>query len=75
MKKSTQYFICKQCNHKLPMKFQMKTKGYCYMCDPHITVEELLSAKSINNPCTNIGNLESTWGGGTKCKCGKLLQS
>jgi Asp-tRNA(Asn)/Glu-tRNA(Gln) amidotransferase B subunit len=46
-------FTCKWCKHTLPMKFQMRTKDYCYMCDPNITLEELLTDKEIdemNNP-------------------------
>jgi hypothetical protein len=36
-------FKCKGCGHELPENFQMKTKGYCYMCDPEVTVKELLN--------------------------------
>lgn len=31
------------CGHQLPADYQMRTDGFCYMCDPNITVEELLS--------------------------------
>ena len=36
-------FICEGCKHELPEDYQMRTKGWCYLCDPHITVAELLS--------------------------------
>jgi hypothetical protein len=36
-------FVCKQCNHELPIDFNMRTDGYCYLCDPNVSVEELLS--------------------------------
>lgn len=39
---SEKYFTCKGCNHELPIKFQMRTVGYCYMCDPNVEVSELL---------------------------------
>lgn len=34
-------FICKGCKHKLPIDYQIKTKGYCYMCDPNVTLRDL----------------------------------
>lgn len=40
-------FTCQSCEHELPIEFQMKTEGYCYLCDPNITVEELLSPNPI----------------------------
>lgn len=38
-------FTCQSCKHELPIDYQMRTEGFCYLCDPHITVEELLSDK------------------------------
>ncbi len=35
-------FTCQGCKHELPMNFSMRTPDYCYMCDPNITVDELL---------------------------------
>lgn len=35
-------FKCKQCGHTLPIGFCMRTPNYCYICDPNITVEELI---------------------------------
>lgn len=35
-------FNCKRCGHNLPKEYQIKTDGYCYLCDPNITVNELL---------------------------------
>jgi uncharacterized protein YlaI len=44
-------FVCKGCKHELPIEYQMRTIGYCYLCDPNITIQELLSDKQItNNP-------------------------
>jgi 16S rRNA G966 N2-methylase RsmD len=39
-------FICEACNHELPISYSIKTKNYCYMCDPNITMEELLYEKA-----------------------------
>ncbi len=36
-------FICKSCNHELPAAYIMLTPGYCYMCDPNVSLEELLT--------------------------------
>lgn len=35
-------FICKGCGQTLSKYLQIKTFGYCYLCDPNITVKELL---------------------------------
>lgn len=43
------YFTCKGCNCQLEMTFQLRTEGFCYLCDPDITLEECLSEKPINN--------------------------
>lgn len=40
-------FICKGCNHELPMEFNLRTEGYCHLCDPNITLEECLSDEPI----------------------------
>lgn len=40
-------FCCKSCNHVLPIKFQIRTEEYCYMCDPNITLDECLSDKPL----------------------------
>lgn len=42
-------FKCKGCGHELPGNFQMRTEGYCYLCDPKVTVDELLNQKTLNN--------------------------
>ena len=36
-------FICVGCQHELPIEFNLRTEGYCYLCDPEISIEELLS--------------------------------
>lgn len=40
---STDGFTCQACNHYLDNEFNMRTEGFCYLCDPNITIEELLS--------------------------------
>ena len=40
-------FVCKGCNHLLNNVCQLRTAGYCYLCDPNITLEELLSDEPI----------------------------
>jgi hypothetical protein len=41
-------FVCGGCGHTLDLSFSLRTKGYCYLCDPNITLEELLSEEEIN---------------------------
>lgn len=36
-------FTCLGCGHKLTMDYNARTKNYCYLCDPNITLEECLS--------------------------------
>lgn len=36
-------FKCNSCGHELPLNYNMRTPGFCYMCDHNVTVEELLS--------------------------------
>jgi hypothetical protein len=45
-------FICKGCGHDLPNDFSIRTEDYCYMCDPNVTVEELL--KDYDDKVTEI---------------------
>lgn len=43
-------FICQGCQHTIDVLYCLKTRGYCYICDPHLTDEEtwdLLSDKNI----------------------------
>ncbi len=40
-------FKCQGCGHELESKMCMRTPNYCYLCDPNITVDELLSDKEI----------------------------
>jgi hypothetical protein len=40
--KQKEIFTCKGCGHEIPKFFVMKNEGYCYMCDPDVTLEELL---------------------------------
>jgi hypothetical protein len=39
-------FVCSACNHELPISYSIKTENYCYMCDPNVTIEELLYEKA-----------------------------
>lgn len=41
-------FTCKACKHELPVSYSLRTEGYCYLCDPNITVAELLSDEPIS---------------------------
>jgi hypothetical protein len=38
----TDTFTCLGCGHELPNRYSLRTKSYCYLCDPNITVKELL---------------------------------
>lgn len=40
-------FICQGCKHELPMDFNLRTEGFCYLCDPNITLAECLSDEPI----------------------------
>jgi hypothetical protein len=42
-------FTCKGCQCTISTDYIMRTDGWCYMCDPNITLEELLSDKPISN--------------------------
>ena len=35
-------FKCKGCEHELPFNYSMKNPEYCYLCDPEVTIDELL---------------------------------
>jgi hypothetical protein len=35
-------FVCQGCRCKVPNDFSVKTNGYCYLCDPEVTLEECL---------------------------------
>ena len=37
------HFICLQCKCQVPEDYCLKTEGYCHLCDPNITTDELLS--------------------------------
>ena len=36
-------FICKGCQCEVPNDYKLKTDGYCSLCDPNVTLNELLS--------------------------------
>lgn len=47
-------FTCKSCGHELDATFCMRTPGYCYMCDPAITLEELLKEDPKTDSATSV---------------------
>lgn len=40
-------FICKGCNCDVSEELCLRTPEFCYLCDPNIKLEELLSDKPI----------------------------
>ncbi len=42
-------FTCQGCGHELPITFVERTPQFCYLCDPNITVEELLQTTTQSN--------------------------
>jgi transcription elongation factor Elf1 len=38
----TKTFTCKGCGHEVPLEYSLKTKDYCYLCDPKISIDELI---------------------------------
>lgn len=45
---SNETFTCKGCNHELPEVYSIKPGGYCYLCDPNVTVKELLESTTFD---------------------------
>ena len=51
-------FKCNGCSHDVPSYFSIKTANYCYLCDPAVTVQELLddydarTTQPTENPLT-----------------------
>lgn len=43
-------FTCRGCNNELPSEYNVRTDGFCFLCDPKITLEECLS----DEPLTRI---------------------
>jgi len=43
------HFKCKGCSCELTADYSLRTEGWCYLCDPNITLEELLSDKPIDD--------------------------
>ena len=37
------------CENELPSNYSIKTEGYCYLCDPNVTVKELLGTQNKMN--------------------------
>lgn len=47
----TETFICKSCQCICSVELCLRTDGFCYLCDPNITLEECLSDEPIlKNP-------------------------
>lgn len=40
-------FKCKGCSCILLNDYSLRTEGWCYLCDPNITLDELLSDNPI----------------------------
>jgi len=38
-------FKCEGCKHTLPSEYSIRTENYCYLCDPNVTVDELLKER------------------------------
>ncbi len=48
-------FTCRQCQCELPTKVQLRTEDYCYLCDPAISVDELLATEPVKIGCVDGG--------------------
>ena len=46
-RKLADVFRCNACGHELPKTFQLRSEGFCYMCDPDIKLEEPLSDQPL----------------------------
>jgi hypothetical protein len=46
----TKTFTCKGCGHDLPTEFSLKTKDFCYLCDPDISIDELIDGPGKISP-------------------------
>jgi len=56
-------FICQGCKHELPMDFNLRTEGFCYLCDPNITLAECLSDEPIERvpkACRQLPNTRNS---------------
>ena len=40
-------FVCKGCACEVRAEYSLRTPGYCYLCDPAITIDELMSDEPI----------------------------
>lgn len=38
---------CHGCGHYVPKDYVLRTQGFCYLCDPNITLEEAISEDPI----------------------------
>ena len=43
----TDVFKCRACNQELPIAFNVITEGFCFLCDPNVTLEECLSDEPL----------------------------
>ena len=41
----TYYFTCIGCGCEVPKSYCIKTDGYCYICDPNVTPDDMLSGE------------------------------
>ena len=44
---TSEVFTCRACGHELPRQFNVKTEGFCYLCDPAVTLEECLNENHV----------------------------
>lgn len=46
------HFKCHGCGHECHEDYNLRTEGFCYLCDPNITLEECLSENEIERKYT-----------------------
>lgn len=55
----TETFTCQGCLHELPLSYSLRTEGYCYYCDPNISLLELISPEPITPLRLAVKNAET----------------
>lgn len=41
-------FICTGCGHELPADYSLNASGFCYLCDPAISLSDLLANTEVS---------------------------
>jgi hypothetical protein len=49
---SKKSFKCHGCGHECNEDYNLRTEGFCYLCDPNITLEECISENEIEKRYT-----------------------